>query len=87
MTSLRLHETMNLQGDAKCVASLPIHDNRGFLDDAVGSNHDRSCNSKNGGFWMYDGSCQWHQMGVSIEKRIYNTVPEPMVMSPLSSTS
>ena len=33
----------------------PVHDDGSFLDDAVGPNHDGTCNGKNGRFGVYDG--------------------------------
>jgi hypothetical protein len=64
----------------------PIHDDCSLLNDAISPYHDRTRNGKDGRFWVYDGPCP--KRSVVINARSAETViPDPMVMSPLSSTS
>lgn len=51
-----LLQTVKLAPHQEC-GQLPVYKYRSFFNDAVGPNHDRACNGKYRGLWMYNSPC------------------------------
>lgn len=64
----------------------PVHDNSALFDDAPHPNHDGTCDSEYSRFGVYD--CAYTQtFDTGMRGGMQEVLPEPIVISPLSSTS